>query len=113
MKKTFYRRFALCLAPLACFLLPACQQEMAMQPSGRPDEGSDFFADKREARPLVPGTVARGNLRTDLAMYTGKRRRAPEAWRLPVTMTGGGILGVFAGLASVADEQSNDVDEFP
>ena len=113
MKQTFYFRFALRLAPLVCFLLPACQQEMAMQPSGRPDEGSTFFTDEREARPLVPGTVARGHLRTDLHLFTGKRRREPEAWQLPVILVGGGADNVLGGLAVAADARGNDVEDFP
>jgi mono/diheme cytochrome c family protein len=111
MKKTLYRRFILRLAPLVCFLLPACQQEMAMQPSGRPDEGSSFFSDERESRPSVPGTVARGHLRTDLHFFTGKRRRQPEAWQFALSFITGG--NVFGGLAVAADAQANDVEEFP
>jgi mono/diheme cytochrome c family protein len=107
-------KFLLRLAPLVCFLLPACQQEMAMQPSGRPDEGSSFFSDEREARPLVPGTVARGHLRTDRQYYTGKSRRPPEAWQLALSFVTGGAAGnVLGGLALAADAQGSDVEEFP
>jgi mono/diheme cytochrome c family protein len=42
------------------------------QPKYRPLRGSELFADKRSARPLVEGTVARGTLREDVALYTGK-----------------------------------------
>jgi mono/diheme cytochrome c family protein len=42
------------------------------QPKYRPLRGSELFADKRSARPLVEGTVARGTLREDAAYYTGK-----------------------------------------
>jgi mono/diheme cytochrome c family protein len=42
------------------------------QPKMKPLRGSDFFADNRSARPLVPGTVARGGLREDAAYHTGK-----------------------------------------
>jgi len=42
------------------------------QPKYRPLRGSELFADKRSARPVVPGTVARGTLREDAAFYTGK-----------------------------------------
>jgi mono/diheme cytochrome c family protein len=35
-------------------------------------EKSDFFADQRSARPLVEGTVARGQLNEDEALHTGK-----------------------------------------
>lgn len=45
---------------------------MAEQPSYRPLQKSDFFDDGRSARPIVEGTVARGHLRDDDALYTGK-----------------------------------------
>jgi mono/diheme cytochrome c family protein len=50
-----------------------CQQEMADQPSFEPMEPCTFFPDGRTARPLVQGTVARGHLRIDRALYTGRR----------------------------------------
>ena len=50
----------------------ACRQDMHDQPKYRPLRGSELFADKRSARPLVEGTVARGTLREDTAFYTGK-----------------------------------------
>jgi mono/diheme cytochrome c family protein len=49
-----------------------CQQKMADQPSYKSLEPNDFFADGRSSRPIVVGTVARGNLRTDLAFFTGR-----------------------------------------
>jgi hypothetical protein len=42
------------------------------QPRYEPLEASTFFADGRAARPAVTGTVARGQLRTDTHLYTGK-----------------------------------------
>ncbi len=113
MRNGFIKRF-LRLAPVVCFLLPACQQRMAMQPSGRPDEGSSFFSDEREERPAVPGTVARGHLRTDRAFFTGKRRRALEPWQLALSIVTGGAAGNFLGVLVVAaDAQDSDVEEFP
>jgi len=53
-------------------LLAACQQDMANQPRHEPLEASPFFKDGRSARPPVPGTVARGQLREDDHLYTGK-----------------------------------------
>ena len=50
----------------------ACRQDMHDQPKYRPLRGSEIFADKRSARPFVPGTVARGTLREDTVLYTGK-----------------------------------------
>lgn len=45
---------------------------MHVQPRYNPMESSTFFDDGRSERPVVPGTVARGQLRTDEAFYTGK-----------------------------------------
>jgi mono/diheme cytochrome c family protein len=53
-------------------LLAGCQQDMAQQPRVKPLAASDFFADGRGARPPVAGTVARGQLREDEHLYTGK-----------------------------------------
>lgn len=41
-------------------------------PKYEPLEESDFFADRQSSRPLVDGTVARGFLREDQLLYTGK-----------------------------------------
>jgi mono/diheme cytochrome c family protein len=49
-----------------------CRQDMHDQPKMKPLRESEMFADKRSARPLVPGTVARGTLREDTVLYTGK-----------------------------------------
>ena len=42
------------------------------QPKYIPLRESAFFGDQRSARPFVPGTVARGQLREDTLLYTGK-----------------------------------------
>ena len=55
-----------------CVALMACQQRMADQPRYKPLAKSEFFGDDRSARPLVEGTVARGELKTDEHFYTGK-----------------------------------------
>ncbi len=45
---------------------------MAKQPKyQRPYQVSDFFEDGQSSRPLVAGTVARGQLRVDRAFYEG------------------------------------------
>lgn len=59
------------LAIVLAFWLSACQQEMAKQPRYEPLEKSEFFDDQRASRPLVQGTVARGFLRDDEALYRG------------------------------------------
>lgn len=50
----------------------ACRQDMHDQPKYIPLRESTFFADDRSARPLVAGTVARGQLHDDALLYTGK-----------------------------------------
>lgn len=49
-----------------------CQQQMAEQPAYRPFRPSEFFADGRSARPLVPGTVARGTGAREAEMLSGR-----------------------------------------
>jgi mono/diheme cytochrome c family protein len=53
-------------------LVTGCRLDMHIQPKYKGFEPSTFFADGRSARPAVPGTVARGELRTDELLYTGK-----------------------------------------
>ena len=78
------RRFlALNLFALA---VSACRQDMHDQPKYRPLRGSELFADKRSARPLVEGTVARGTLREDTVFYTGKTADGFAA-EIPVEVT--------------------------
>lgn len=58
---------------LLSLLLAACDRlDMYDQPKIKPLAESDFFEDRRGARPLVEGTVARGHLNADDRLYTGK-----------------------------------------
>jgi mono/diheme cytochrome c family protein len=50
----------------------ACRQDMHDQPKYIPLRPSDFFGDGRSQRPLIEGTVARGQLNDDTALYAGK-----------------------------------------
>ncbi len=63
-----------------------CRLDMHVQPKYRGLEESSFFTDGRSARPAVPGTVARGQLRTDELRYTGKINGA-EADQFPFPVT--------------------------
>jgi len=49
----------------------ACRQDMHDQPRYEPLEATTFFKDGRASRPLVEGTVARGQLRIDDHFYRG------------------------------------------
>ncbi len=59
------------------------------QPKFKPLAKNDFFADRRSARPLVDGTIARGHLREDAALYTGKADGKPVD-TFPVRRVAGG-----------------------
>jgi mono/diheme cytochrome c family protein len=101
-----------------------CQQQMAEQPSYKPLDESSFFDDTRSARDLVAGTVPRGHLRTDLALYTGRRTRDIPI-RSTAVETGPGKPGTSHASGDVATPrdvpgeglfigQDNDmVDTFP
>ena len=67
-------------------LTSACRLDMHIQPRENPLARSDFYADQRSARPLVEGTVARGQLREDTYFYTGKNGSNPgDVMPFPVT----------------------------
>jgi len=82
-----------------------CRYDMQDQPRYKPYKKSDFFADKRASRDLPNGTVPRGQLRSDKALYTGKKDNAdPNA---PVQSTtdalGNTVITTFP----------NAIEEFP
>jgi mono/diheme cytochrome c family protein len=56
-----------------------CRQDMHDNPRYKPYSASDFFSDGRGARLLPAGTVARGWLREDEALYTGQVNGEPVA----------------------------------
>jgi mono/diheme cytochrome c family protein len=64
------RRAAVGLALL--LVAGGCRQDMHDQPKFIPLRASDFYSDHRSARPIVEGTVARGQLADDEWLYTGK-----------------------------------------
>ncbi|HXN63946.1 MAG TPA: cytochrome c [Candidatus Acidoferrales bacterium] len=67
-------------------LLGGCRRDMQVQPRYNPYDPSAFFDDGRSVRPLVPGTVARGQLRLDELLYTGKiNGKEAEEFPFPIT----------------------------
>lgn len=82
-----------------------CRYDMQDQPRYKPYKQSDFFADKRASRDLPAGTVPRGQLREDKALYTGKKENAdPNAQVQTTTDASGNTL-----VASFP----NAIEEFP
>src|ERR1051326_1085664 len=71
---------------LTLSLTSACRLDMHVQPRENPLSQSDFFADGRSARPLVEGTVARGQLHADTYFYTDRIGDNPgDVMPFPVT----------------------------
>src|SRR5207253_2502607 len=62
----------ICVLGVLCVSAAACRQDMHDQPKYIPFRQSSFFPDQRSARPIVAGTVPRGQLRDDPLLYTGK-----------------------------------------
>jgi mono/diheme cytochrome c family protein len=83
--------------PVHCLLLTAfcllafgCRYDMQDQPRYKPYKQSDFFADKRASRDLPEGSVARGQLRSDKAFYTGKKENVASNQQVQTTTDAAG-----------------------
>jgi cytochrome c553 len=61
---TFYLLFSI-------LVLSGCRRDMFDQPKSDALRESDFFKDGAASRPIPPHTVARGDLQSDEAFYTG------------------------------------------
>jgi mono/diheme cytochrome c family protein len=78
---------ALSMLAGCALLLSACRQQMFQQPSYRPFQPSSSFADGTSARPLPGDTVARGQLRNDQPLFTGKDANGRDATEFPFPIT--------------------------
>lgn len=77
-------RYAIAL--LAVLLAGGCRQDMHDQPRYRLNGSATLFGDGRAARPAVKGTVARGLLKTDAALWEGKAGDKPvDQFPFPIT----------------------------
>jgi mono/diheme cytochrome c family protein len=103
-------RRAACFVPLLA-LLTSCRQDMHDQPAYRPLTRSTFFNDARSARPVVEGTIARGQLRTDRAYYTGRTGQAPTQTIAPAPQPPRG--GTSTGDVFASSFPLDLVKEFP
>ncbi len=106
-------RSILRLLPVLTLALMGCQQQMARQPSYKPLEPSEFYDDGKSARPEIPGTVARGQLRTDYALFTGKTTEPLSDWTHPAAMISTAIGNPWGALALAVAEQDVYVQAFP
>jgi mono/diheme cytochrome c family protein len=85
--KNMVRRAAMLLVvALGMALLSSCREDMQNQPKFIPLRENTFYPDGRSARPVVEGTIARGQLQDDPLLYTGKVN-GKEVDQLPFAMT--------------------------
>ncbi len=93
------------LTVLAAIVFSAgCRYDMQDQPRLKSFKKSDFFSNEMGSRLPVTGTIARGYLREDKALYTGKKDEVST--EAPQTMTdpdGNILVTTFP----------NDIDYFP
>jgi mono/diheme cytochrome c family protein len=81
-----------------------CRYDMQDQPRFKVYRANPFFTDNRASRNLPEGTVARGWLRENKALYTGKKEVVSTAPVQTVTdPTGNTLIASFP----------NDIEEFP
>jgi mono/diheme cytochrome c family protein len=79
-------------------LLAGCRQEMAQQPSYRPLRVSAFFENGMASRPLVKGTVARGQLAEDEHLHTGRWPAAVQSGLQAALIVGNPLAIPFEGI---------------
>lgn len=72
---------------LALAAAAACRQDMHDQPKYIPLRPSNFFGDGRSQRPLIAGTIARGHLNDDAALYTGMGADGKPVATFPFAVT--------------------------
>lgn len=76
----------LALALVVAASASACRQDMHDAAKYEPLERSAFFKDQRASRQLLPGTMARGQLKEDKLLFTGKNGDAiSDTFPFPVT----------------------------
>lgn len=80
-----------------------CRYDMQDQPRLKPFKQSDFFADKRGSRDIPAGTVARGQLKSDKALYTGKVDN-PDPNAVATTVTGPDGRALMTSFPNVISE---------
>jgi mono/diheme cytochrome c family protein len=106
---------------LACLLLSAfclltstaCRRDMQDQPKMKPFRASSFFADGLSARQPVEGTIPRGFLRTDTALFTGKKNKNLTNIGGPAADTSSGTLAQAGTTPSGPNAYPDDVETFP
>ena len=102
------RLLKLPIAAASMFLLvfaAGCRYDMQDQPRYKQYKSSDFFADGKAMQDPPDGTVARGQLREDKALYTGKKENAGANVAVETTTDASGN--------TIVSSFPNDIEELP
>jgi hypothetical protein len=81
------RAHCVALAGLALVAVAGCHRDMYDQPRYDAYSESTFFKDGTSFRPLVQGTIARGQLRADSHRYRGKDSEGKDVKEFPYPVT--------------------------
>ena len=107
--------YTLVLLAVVMLGVSSCREDMQDQPKYVAYRGSEMFPDSLSSRPLEAHTVARGYLREDQALYTGKSGSAVA----PIAPTAGAQAAATGGSATSAvptqpaAASGAEVNEFP
>ena len=77
---------------LVLLVLAACAQKMRDQPSLKPDESTTFFSNGTSSQAPVADTTARGFLRDDVQLITGKDAAGSDVTQLPFPVARADVL---------------------
>ena len=107
-------RFRVFLLLIGLLVAPGCRRDMQDQPKMKPFRTTTFFGDGLSGRPLVEHTIPRGYLRTDTALFTGKKTKLPSSLPTPSqTPAGPQPTAAAPGAAQTASIYPDDVEAFP
>ena len=100
------------LVVLCLLFASSCRRDMQDQPKMKPFRSTTFFSDGLSARQPVEGTVPRGYLRTDTALFTGKKNKNLSNISASASTTPAGPQP-SASASGQANAFADDIDTFP
>lgn len=101
-RNTVHKLHKICVICVLLLIASGCRRDMQDQPKMKAFRGTSFFGDGLSARQPIPGTVARGFLRSDTEFFTGKKRRTAAGPPQPAQQAG-----------AQANAYPDDIDYFP
>jgi mono/diheme cytochrome c family protein len=106
----FRKQFGVALLLLGVSLFGgACRRDMQDQPKMKPYRGTSFFGDNLSMRQPIEGTIPRGWLRSDKALFTGKNNTNPNAAAAQQSANSSGNTSATGNKNAYPD----DIDKFP